>query len=200
MGVSKNRGGPPKWMVKIMETPIKMEDLGAHPYFWKHPYQWNAHPKGNLSQVASLCQNRVMQHPQHIIAERGIHGCFRTPTSAREHPAFLPGTTDFIRYRRQRQGLWSLESNHEAHWTYGLANRTCMGHELATSNLCSWIWATSGYLATLPTIRKVQNYHLNEFVISFLKIGYSTALYSIISYNILPMFIYIGAMCVYVYT
>ena len=26
-GVSKNRGGPPKWMVKIMENPIKMYDL-----------------------------------------------------------------------------------------------------------------------------------------------------------------------------
>ena len=34
-------GKPPKcakWMVKIMENPIKMDDLGAHPYFWKHPY------------------------------------------------------------------------------------------------------------------------------------------------------------------
>ena len=28
MGVSKNRGGPPKWMVKIMENPTKMDDLG----------------------------------------------------------------------------------------------------------------------------------------------------------------------------
>ena len=28
MGVSKNRGTP-KWMVKIMENPIKMEDLGV---------------------------------------------------------------------------------------------------------------------------------------------------------------------------
>ena len=37
MGVSKNRGGPPKWMVKIMENPIKMDDLGV-PLFWKHPY------------------------------------------------------------------------------------------------------------------------------------------------------------------
>ncbi len=27
MDVSKNRGGPPKWMVKIMENPIKMDDL-----------------------------------------------------------------------------------------------------------------------------------------------------------------------------
>ena len=26
-------------MVKIMENPIKMNDLGGkHPYFWKHPY------------------------------------------------------------------------------------------------------------------------------------------------------------------
>ena len=38
MGVSKNRGTP-KWMVKIMENPIKIDDLGggSH-YFWKHPY------------------------------------------------------------------------------------------------------------------------------------------------------------------
>ena len=31
MGVSKNRGFPPKWMVKIMENPIKMDDLGGKP-------------------------------------------------------------------------------------------------------------------------------------------------------------------------
>ena len=31
MGVSKNRGIPPKWMVKIMENPIKMDDLGGKP-------------------------------------------------------------------------------------------------------------------------------------------------------------------------
>ena len=33
-GVSKNRGGPPKWMVCFMENPIEMDDLGAFPYFW----------------------------------------------------------------------------------------------------------------------------------------------------------------------
>ena len=40
MGVSKNRGTP-KWMVKIMENPIKMDDLGVpwgYHYFRKHPY------------------------------------------------------------------------------------------------------------------------------------------------------------------
>ena len=39
MGISKNRGiSPPKWMVKIMENPIKMDDLGGNPhYFRKHP-------------------------------------------------------------------------------------------------------------------------------------------------------------------
>ena len=35
MGVSKNRGAP-KWMVKIMETPIKMDDLGV-PLFSETP-------------------------------------------------------------------------------------------------------------------------------------------------------------------
>ena len=29
MGVSLNGGKPPKWMVKIMENPIKMGDLGV---------------------------------------------------------------------------------------------------------------------------------------------------------------------------
>ena len=35
MGVSKNRGTP-KWMVKIMENPIKMDDLGV-PLFSETP-------------------------------------------------------------------------------------------------------------------------------------------------------------------
>ena len=35
MGVSKNRGIP-KWMVNIMETPIKMDDLGV-PLFLETP-------------------------------------------------------------------------------------------------------------------------------------------------------------------
>ena len=30
---SKNRGGPPKWMVKIMENPIEMDDLEENPLF-----------------------------------------------------------------------------------------------------------------------------------------------------------------------
>ena len=41
MGVSKNRGIlPPKWMVKIMENPIKMDDLGGKttPIFWVDTY------------------------------------------------------------------------------------------------------------------------------------------------------------------
>ena len=38
MGVSKNRGTP-KWMVKIMENPIKMDPFGGEThYFRKHPY------------------------------------------------------------------------------------------------------------------------------------------------------------------
>ena len=37
LGVSKNMGGPPKWMVYFMENPIKMHDLGVPIFFWKHP-------------------------------------------------------------------------------------------------------------------------------------------------------------------
>ena len=35
IGVSKNRGTP-KWMVKIMENPVKMDDLGV-PLFLETP-------------------------------------------------------------------------------------------------------------------------------------------------------------------
>ena len=34
MGVEPKIGGkPPKWMVKIMENPIKLDDLGGPPLF-----------------------------------------------------------------------------------------------------------------------------------------------------------------------
>ena len=33
----KNRGKTPKWMVKIMEIPIELDDLGYH-HLRKHPY------------------------------------------------------------------------------------------------------------------------------------------------------------------
>ena len=36
IGVSKN-SGTPKWMVKIMENPIKMDDLGGPPLFLETP-------------------------------------------------------------------------------------------------------------------------------------------------------------------
>ena len=36
MDASKNRGTP-KWMVKIMENPIKMDDLGVPLFFFETP-------------------------------------------------------------------------------------------------------------------------------------------------------------------
>ena len=40
MGVSKNNGTP-KWMVKIMENPIKMDDLGGNtPIFGNTQMSW----------------------------------------------------------------------------------------------------------------------------------------------------------------
>ena len=38
LGVSKNRGGPPKWMVKIMENPMNKWMIWGYPYLWKKPY------------------------------------------------------------------------------------------------------------------------------------------------------------------
>ncbi len=45
MGVNPKIGGkPPKWMVKIIENPIKMDDLGCFPYIL-----WNSHIIANVS-------------------------------------------------------------------------------------------------------------------------------------------------------
>ncbi len=39
MGVSKNRGGPPKSSILIGVSTIHHQFLGFSPYFWKHPYK-----------------------------------------------------------------------------------------------------------------------------------------------------------------
>ena len=55
MGVSINRGGPPKWMVYNMENPIKHGMIWRYHYFWKHPHGthfWKGVKlDGNMSQV-----------------------------------------------------------------------------------------------------------------------------------------------------
>ena len=49
--VGNHRGGPPKWMVKIIENPIKMDDLGV-PLFFKRSY---------LSRP-EICVSKVKDH------------------------------------------------------------------------------------------------------------------------------------------
>ena len=39
MGVSKNRGGPPKSSILIGFSLISHPFWGFSPYFWKHPYR-----------------------------------------------------------------------------------------------------------------------------------------------------------------
>ena len=38
-------GGTPKWMVKMMENPIKNGMIWEYHYFWKHPHR---HPKSYI--------------------------------------------------------------------------------------------------------------------------------------------------------
>ena len=47
LGVSKN-SGIPKWMVKIMENPIKMDDLGL-PLFLETPIFWISGYSGQIT-------------------------------------------------------------------------------------------------------------------------------------------------------
>ena len=73
MGVSKNKGTP-KWMVKIMENPIKMDDLGV-PLFsetsiyyclvvFPHPSEKIcASQNGNLPQVGVTISKKYLKPP-----------------------------------------------------------------------------------------------------------------------------------------
>ena len=64
MGVSKNRDTP-KWMVKIMENPIKMDDLGGNtPIFGSTPISYSSLVlqipcKFDLSRKASIGLGRA---------------------------------------------------------------------------------------------------------------------------------------------
>ena len=74
MAVSKTRGTP-KWMVKIMENPIKMDDLGGKkPYFWKHPYMFSTFDSSQISLPPWICQARKGFHldQQHLRDRRAL--------------------------------------------------------------------------------------------------------------------------------
>ena len=69
MGVSKNRGGPPKSSILKRVFYYKPSILG-YPYFWKHPHDWvGFHPlyyipqpnRGETitAQLSLRAQNRV---------------------------------------------------------------------------------------------------------------------------------------------
>ena len=75
MGVSKNKGTP-KWMVKIMENPIKMDDLGG-----KTPIFGNIHiypPKSeDLNPLVTLSKKRPS--PCFLVGEASVaFGCCAT--------------------------------------------------------------------------------------------------------------------------
>ena len=53
VSTQKYGGFPPKWMVKIMENPIKMDDLGGPPLFLETPICLN------LQQVSTLESSRL---------------------------------------------------------------------------------------------------------------------------------------------
>ena len=62
-GVSKNRGGPPKWMVKIMENPFKMDDLGGKPTIFGNIQMVSSNPQKGLhkldSQPERMCHSKL---------------------------------------------------------------------------------------------------------------------------------------------
>ena len=78
MDVSKNRGGPPKWMVKIMENPIKMDDLGVPLFLKLSEKSWVVPPpswvKNHQDQKAflvdpelNLQRKKCSKHCMHLV-------------------------------------------------------------------------------------------------------------------------------------
>ena len=86
LGVSKNRGTP-KWMVKIMENPIKMDDLGAPHYFWFNTHLINFWD-GNFSNANCVTSSSVGQWslPIHCHRSRFCRFVPSAPALVREHP------------------------------------------------------------------------------------------------------------------
>ena len=85
MGVSKHMGTP-KWMVKIMENPIKMDDLGGNPTIFGNPQMVGGEPLAvyclrNLDFFRGLClkptrwvhQEHFVQNPQNPRNSHGTH-------------------------------------------------------------------------------------------------------------------------------
>ena len=83
MGVSKNRGTP-KWMVKIMENPIKMDDLGGFPPIFGHTHiSWTfAHshrPRPPSSTPVVLVEASKLRDPHrvHCTAKKNHHSAMQ---------------------------------------------------------------------------------------------------------------------------
>ena len=58
LGVFKNRGIP-KWMVKIMENPIKMDDVGGKPTIFGNIQLPHLHPKSGRLNGFQLDKKQV---------------------------------------------------------------------------------------------------------------------------------------------
>ena len=96
MGVSKNRGKPPKWMVYFMENSIKMDDLGGknHLFLVQHPYRFGniPYPKtDSFARVASkeAC-HRMPRHIHKIGACKPEGDATSKPTNPSDRPTDRP--------------------------------------------------------------------------------------------------------------
>ena len=69
-------GKTPKWMVKIMETPIKIDDLGV-PLFWKHPF---VNPL-KMTPTLSSSKHRLEKHLQQQAANPAHEPILAVPLS-----------------------------------------------------------------------------------------------------------------------
>ena len=77
MGVNPKIGGkPPKWMVKIMESPIKMDDLGGKtPYLRKYPskFPFIQDTQKFLNITGILPNQKRNKTPTQVRNENGTH-------------------------------------------------------------------------------------------------------------------------------
>ncbi len=94
LGVSKNRGIP-KWMVKIMENPIKMDDLGGFPLFLETPIcLLVVSPRDFVCFLTFTitCFHRLMEKPHRLMegAEEATCQALATKRSQHGFGMFIP--------------------------------------------------------------------------------------------------------------
>ena len=135
MGVSIN-GGTPKWMVKIMENPIKMGDLGVKPTILGNPHisvLFDPTQNGNLMTPGPKEMSFTKLAPTQLTIEGSVANEFT------KEPREV-----CWRYGRYTHGTWKIPENHlfekKSHLNFQGCNIEKLRGSLFSTQSCIFVY------------------------------------------------------------